>query len=178
MSEYRRHHSWSNAREKAEALDAGASLDIRFPRVQNLAQRFTEAHPHKLDRAHAIFKFVRDSIRYKMDSGGTGVEELADSDAILTNGADDCDGKARLFVAICRAARILARIQPVANVARGFYHVQASCLPVPPGPWLLAELIIDGVPLGRGPESGTRDASGKLHYAGPGHKPIDHPDKR
>lgn len=170
MTDERRPQTWHDAREKAERLDANASLDTRFPEVQHLAERFGAAHPDPLDRARAMHRYVRDTIGYRRDPGG--IEEFADSGHVLHVREDDCDGKARLFVALCRAAGLLARIRPVATPARGFYHVQAEVDPFRTGRWMLAELILRGVELGQGASDAPRDAAGRRWLAGPGSRPV------
>jgi hypothetical protein len=165
--------SW---RDKAAWLDAQASLDATSRTV--LARAFElgagKLGPEELaQRAHG---FVRDRILYVRDPP-TG-EEFADSVSILRRGFDDCDGKSRLFVALCRAARILgtpleARIRPVFPKPQEFRHVQAevrwpgsSRFPrAMPGGWVLAELILRGVNLGQSPATAPRDAAGKWELA-------------
>ena len=175
----RRHVIFKGPVEKAKWLDAGASEDATEPELRRwAAHRFlydARSQLFGLDRiAHAVHRFVRDRIAYVHDWGGK--EEFADSRTILARAYDDCDGKARLFVAIIRALGIpelQARIRPVFK-GRDFVHVQAE-VKFPgsehdprsfDGGWLLAELIVEGVELGDDPKKG-RDASGHYVMAGP-----------
>lgn len=162
--------------EKAEWLDASASLDAASPYLLGLASRLSE-HRSAADYARVAHAYVRDSIAYERDPGGR--EQFADSESILRRGYDDCDGKSRVFVALIRAARmpgLEARIRPVfrKHPVR-FVHVQAEVRY--PGSetlarsegdgWLLAELILRAVPLGYGPDMAAVGKDGKHLLAGP-----------
>jgi transglutaminase-like putative cysteine protease len=186
--------------EKAAWLDAGASLDAATPEVRGVASRFVEEAKRVFGKGllhlarktfwsflvEQIARWVRDHIAYARDPGGR--EEFADSATIIRRAYDDCDGKARLFVALIRAigAPLRARIRPVMPTIRHrreFVHVQAEV--GFPGSeldpranaegYLLVELILKGVELGQDPETGPRDAAGHhlianphSSYAGPG----------
>lgn len=158
---------------KARWLDAAASADALHPLVCDVAHRFCIVHVDPEPIAHALFRFVRDGIRYVRDPGH---EQFTDTATMLRRGAEDCDGKARALVALCRAAPVvsrharglLSRILPVFR-GRDFVHVQAHLwwprsflhpLAEPDG-WLLAELTLRDVELGQGSEAARRDARGK-----------------
>lgn len=163
----RRRLSFPDGRAKAQWIDAQASLDARKPAVRELATRYAHAkgpnNPEGL--ARDLHAFCRDAIRYVRDPS---FEELADSTTILQRGFDDCDGKARLFVALCRAVSLDARIRPVFK-GRDFVHCQAEVrwpgsekLPTQQGDgWILAELILAGCELGQDPETLPRGANGE-----------------
>lgn len=165
----RRTVSFASGREKSAYLDAMASLDARQPPVRAFAARIVCARgPNETEPIVRDFhRFVRDCIRYVHDPSA---EEMADSATILNRGFDDCDGKSRLFVALCRAVGIPARIRPVFNAAGDFIHVQAETrwpgserLPLAqPGGWLLAETTVQGCELGQDPASAPRDRNGRL----------------
>src|SRR6185369_2751129 len=98
--------------EKARWLDAEASLDSLREGVQVAAGRVTREISPEM-RARKLQRWVRDNIKYVADfrvSTGQEGEELADSETILRRGYDDCDGKSRLFVALVRAAEMLAPV--------------------------------------------------------------------
>jgi transglutaminase-like putative cysteine protease len=157
---------FADEQDKAKWLGAAARFDSLHPAIQETAARFGRLPPP--ERAQAIHRFVRDSIAYTRDPGGR--EEFADAPTVLLRGHDDCDGKARLFVALCEAAGLPARILPWWGAGGHFDHVQAEvCVG---GRWLLAELIVHGVELGEGPEKGSRDASGAFVMAGPQRPPT------
>src|SRR4029077_1036880 len=108
-------------------------------------------------------------------------EEFADSETILERGYGDCDDKARLFVALVRAAEALvplstqARIRPVFRPHPfEFVHVQAesrwwgsSHNPAAlPGGWLLTELILAYCEIGQNPDELPRGPNGQRLIAG------------
>lgn len=101
---------------------------------------------------------ARDCIQYQLDSDRVGREQidgLTDSqgpaDAPLTRGYDDCDAKARLFVAICIAGGINAEMVPRWKGER-LAHVYARALVTGPSDsvarWYLAETILSRARLG------------------------------
>ena len=164
----RRPMTFDNLVAKANWLDAAASLDARHPGVRELSMRFAKARgPNdRAGLARDIHAFCRDSISYCF---GPSHQEFADSWTILNRpggACDNCAGKARVFVALCRASEIDARIVPNFKHPDEFNHVQAQVRW--PGSendpraeadgWLRAELIVSGVALGDGPEAGTRVA--------------------
>ena len=166
--------------DKARWLDTAASLDSTSPRVAMLARRIVGA-AHGIASLRALHRWVRDAIAYVPDRvEGMRREELADAETILVRGFDDCDGKARLFVALVRALGdpfLQARIVPIfTRHPFDFVHVQAEARagmrwtswPDERAPWQLAELTIAGVELGDDPTvTGRRDERGKLVLAGP-----------
>lgn len=165
----RRPVTYENLVEKANWLDAAASLDARHPDVRELAARFAKARGPN-DRqglANDLHRFVRDSITYVY---GPSHQEFADSATILSRGWDNCAGKSRLFCALCRAIELDCRIVPNFAHPDEFNHVQAQVRwpgseadpRAEAGGWLRAELIAKGVPLGSGPEVAQRDRNGRI----------------
>jgi len=165
--------------EKARWLDAEASLDSLREGVQVAAGRVTREISPEM-RARKLQRWVRDNIKYVADfrvSTGQEGEELADSETILRRGYDDCDGKSRLFVALVRAAEMLApvglasRIRPVFKKhPLAFVHVQceaiwhgSKALPYaePPDGWVLVELILRGCEMGQNPDDMPRGPHGE-----------------
>jgi transglutaminase-like putative cysteine protease len=165
----RRQLTFANLVDKANYIDAAASLDARHPVVRELAGRFAKARgPNdQAGIARDLHDFVRDSVTYVY---GPSHQEFADSAAILNRGWDNCAGKSRLFVALCRAVELDARIVPNFKNPDEFNHVQAQVRypgsakdpRAEPGGWLRAELIAKGVPLGSGPEVAPLDANGNV----------------
>lgn len=151
---------------KAAWLIRAAERDACCPSVVSAALAFCGLAPEV--RAAAIQAWARDSIRYVRDPYWQ--EEFADSETVLRRGWDDCDGKARVFVAVCLAACLDARIFPVFDAGGSFVHVQAlvrwpgsSTRPdARAGGWVLAELTLAGVQLGQGVEHARRDAAGRM----------------
>lgn len=164
--------------EKARYLDAAARMDVALEGLQ----RFVAAQPwRRMDaerRARAIHAWVRDRIAYSCDrvQNPRGRELFLDSVALLRRGHGDCDDKARLFVALCLASGLEARIVPQLDRRTGdFVHVQAAVRwpgseRVPGAEadgWVRAELILSGLELGGDPRSVPRDAAGVPLHAGP-----------
>lgn len=171
-SSLRRPMTFANLVEKARWLDAAASLDARNPNIRELAIRFQKARGANDPRGTAtdIQAFCRDGISYCY---GPSHQEFADSWTIINRpggACDNCAGKSRCFVALCRAVEIDAQIVPNFRNPDEFNHVQAQVRwagsererYAERGGWLRVELIVRGVPLGAGPDAGERDASGRL----------------
>lgn len=170
-----RRASWPTLEAKAQWLDAAASIDAHRSGVGALARRLAlgsgagslvDATPV----VQAAFLFWRDAIRYTRDrtiETGQRAEQFADADTVISRGYDDCDGKARGFVATLRAIAqlgvpVVARIVPIFSASfDDFKHVQAEArwlgsetFPlVGADGWVLAELTLKGVPLGAGVEA-------------------------
>lgn len=123
--------------EKWRFLAAAPVLDARHPRIQKIARQLldvADGHPYRFVQLAAAL--ARDCIRYEVDSRRVGGEDVAGytrrpgrDDAIdaLQRGVDDCDAKARLFVALCLAAGLRARMR---RLVRGgvLRHVFASVI--------------------------------------------------
>lgn len=166
-------------RAKAQWIDGAASVDALTVPVRVLASRFVRRYPSPELRARAMHRWVRDTIRYVQDRPAAGAlaygEQFASSPEILRTGQDDCDGKARLLVAIARAGGIEARIRAVFPRPDRFTHVQAELRW--PGSaawerasddgWVLAETILRDCELGDDPDAVPRDAQGQRVLAGP-----------
>lgn len=129
MTTEARHVHFADEGEKARWLDAAASLDARHPAVAAKAHGIVRYWRGYFDAARRLFEFCH-RLRYRTDAGDgqPGVEEFADAATVLARGYDDCDGKARCFVALVRALDVgglEARIVPVFKGQR-FRHVQAE----------------------------------------------------
>lgn len=146
-----------NWQAKADAIETGARDDACDPIVRFVSAKLvTRGRGVPAAVARAIHHYVRDRIRYVRDAGG---EQLADARAVLLRRFDDCDGKCRLFVALCLAAGLEARTIPIV-IDGEFVHVQAEVLL--DGAWTLAELTLEGVELGQGIEAARYDAAGEM----------------
>ncbi len=165
--------------EKARWLDGAASLDALRRGIQTVASRFT-SDPRPEMRARRIHQFCRDRIHYERDfqlSRNKPGEEFADPPTVIRRGYGDCDDKARLFVALMRAAEL---VRPLGTEARiravfrkhpviDFVHVQAEVrwpgskrTPRADGNgWILAELILKGCELGQNPDEMPRGPHGE-----------------
>ncbi len=109
-----------NDEQKWEYLRGIPMLDAEHQEIRTLAQQLRAAsnmQPRRL--AQLIMTVARDWIRQTNDVALRGGEDIAGltrlpsgDDAIdaLKRGEDDCDAKARLFVALCIASGLLARM--------------------------------------------------------------------
>ncbi len=162
----RRLHLFTNAHDKAMWLADAARKDAESPTVEQAALSICRDVPGQpLACIERLFRFVRDSIHYADDPDG--LEQFASADVILDRQWDDCDGKARTFVALCTALGIEARIRAVETPDAmpdgdaDFFHVQAEVRApgtekrpdAMRGGWLLAEFTLGGVRLGEGSEA-------------------------
>lgn len=138
--------------QKAKWLDGAARIDALHPRIRAIGAELLQQHGDTLDRAAAAHA-IASALLYRPDPGG--FEEFGDAPEVLRSGEDDCDGLARLFVALCLAARIEARIRPVFARVAQFTHVQAEALIA--GVWWLSDPSV-AAPFGRGAEAGRRFA--------------------
>ncbi len=175
MSRQTRFLTWSGIDEKARWIDGQAGLDALKTDIRRVARNVTRAiDPNdKGAMAAEIHAFVRDGITYRNDPGG--VEEISDASQVLTEAMGDCDDKILLFVALCRSVGVEARVRPIVD-ENGFVHVQAlvrfrgseglpGALEIKSEGtrgWLIAELIVAGLPLGYGPRSASEVAFGRI----------------
>lgn len=169
---------FQSLKEKAHWLDSAASLDALRNDVQSYVKRFAGFNDAEA-RTRAIQRWVRDNIKYQYDyrmSIQARGEEFADTMSLLSRGFGDCDDKARIFVALVRAAEMVkplgvrARIRPIfTREPYEFVHVQAevkwprSALhenSQGPKGWLLAELILKGCEIGQNPDTVPRLPNG------------------
>lgn len=107
-------------RDKWEFLERAPVLDAFDPGLQDVARSLWRAalcEPRTF--AHLAHALARDGIRYQTDTARTGGEDIAgftrrQAHALepLERGKDDCDAKARLFVALCLAVGLRARMVP------------------------------------------------------------------
>ena len=136
---------------KWEYLRAAPARDARDPRLRELARdlwRVARGRPRLYCQlAHTL---ARDAIRYQTDTARVGGEEFGSPMRALERGVDDCDAKARLFVALCLAQHIKAEMMPL---WRGTHlqHVYARVML--DGEWLPVELTLARARLGDPPLS-------------------------
>ena len=165
--------------DKAKWLDSMSSFDALRRGIQGVASQFTR-DPRPEMRTRNIHRFCRDRIHYERDfqlSRNRPGEEFADSPTVLRRGYGDCDDKARLFVALMRAAEL---VRPLGTESRihavfrkhpviDFVHVQAdvrwpgskSNPRADANGWILAELILKGCELGQNPDEMPRGPHGE-----------------
>jgi len=119
VSGHRAPDSFTSKEKWAFLYDAPAH-DAQHPEIKRVAKHLFEAARHNPWRFATLAQSVaRDWIKQVPDTHRVGHEDIAGltddpkpDDAIdaLKRGADDCDAKARLFVALCLAAGIPAEV--------------------------------------------------------------------
>jgi transglutaminase-like putative cysteine protease len=122
--------------EKWIFLRDAPQIDAQEPAVKRVAWLLFDVARGNVERfCKLAMAFCRDVIRYESDTVRTGGEDIqpkGELSDILDRGTDDCDGKARLFVALCLAVGIDARMvdhwHADASVPNGrdLYHVSAE----------------------------------------------------
>lgn len=156
--------------QKWRFLVAAPILDSRHPRIRAMAGMLWECACGRVrafaELAHCL---ARDCVTYTRDTARVGEEDIAGytrtpskNDAVdaLVRGTDDCDAKARLFVAICLARNVPARMEPLVNRAGMLQHVYAAVRL--DGEWLPVETTLRRARIGDAPrsvpfETGTRE---------------------
>lgn len=80
--------------------------DHEHPLVVETAARLTKGEPTVRAKLHSLFLYVRDEIRFGFPTGGDFVK----ASETIRRGVGQCNTKATLLLALCRAAGIPARI--------------------------------------------------------------------
>ena len=154
--------------EKWQLLQELPAEDAKNPKLQHMAKliwALALGKPYRfLKLALAV---ARDGITYESDIKQFGHEDIAgltrepqEDDAVdaYTRGADDCDAKARLFVALCIAAGFKARLWPlwkhgVLQHVAGEVYFQNK--------WIHAETILARAQLGEMHTSVPKEPNGQ-----------------
>ena len=144
-----------NSQKKWELLQEMPRIDSNNPKLRHLADLIWEI---SLGRPITFFKLAlavaRDGISFESDIKQFGHEDIAGltrypepSDAVdaYLRGHDDCDAKARLFVALCLARGFDARLWPLWK-GNQLTHVAAEVRYR--GKWIHAETILARARLG------------------------------
>lgn len=180
---FRSRVTFRNDLEKLAFMQAGAARDARNPYVQRIAVQLVKAFRPDDWRGMAteIHRYVRDGIRYTHDPDRK--ELLMSAVDTLRRGADDCDGKARVAVALARAAGLEAVVWPkwkgpvLAHVQWGVKWPGSERDPRAQAPavrlqlpgrreWIVGELTIKGAELGDDPSRiPVNPETGKLPLA-------------
>ncbi len=140
-------------------LAASPYLDVQEPRLRKLAANLWECAQRDPERFANLAQCVaRDNIHFIRDTARVGGEDIAgytrtpgrfDAVEALIRGEDDCDAKARIFVALCLAQGVPAKMMPLQNGAGMLQHVFAA---VRLGePWLPVELTLRRARVGDDP---------------------------
>ena len=155
---------FSSDLEKWGFLRDAPALDAKDYRVRELAAALwvaADANP----RAFAILAqaYCRDVIVYMTDTEQFGSEDIAPAGQVgdvIGRQVDDCDAKARLFVALCLAEKIPARM--VGHWTGGdLTHVSGQVQIA--GRWIPVELTLARARLGDEPAQVPKEVTG--HWA-------------
>jgi Transglutaminase-like superfamily len=148
---------------KARWLGDAAVRDSRLPLVRWTAWMLAPKGLSLLACAERFQAYCRDKIRFVDDPDN--FETFESSDVTLVRGYNDCDGKARTFVALCLARGVEARIRNIFSSPDDFYHVQAEVRipgteqnPSAENGWLVCEFTLQSVELGQGGEASREGA--------------------
>jgi hypothetical protein len=139
----------------------GENADIAY----SLGQEFAEEYPDTIERAEAVFYFVRDRVRYASDIDIFGYDEFAQNademaDVIGQNrlGYGDCEDSAVLLAVMCKGAGLRSAIAigeehtaalihlPDYREANVFFELDGE------GGWIWAEATGPNNPLGWAPK--------------------------
>jgi transglutaminase-like putative cysteine protease len=148
--------------EKWAYLARAPELDAKERRILELAVLLWEAAGRDprgfAELAHA---YCRDVILYMTDTEQFGSEDIAPAGKlgdVLDRKVDDCDAKARLFVALALAVKLRAEMVPHWSAAR-LAHVSAKIMIG--RTWVPVELTLARARLGEEPKDVPRDVTGR-----------------
>lgn len=172
-------------RDKWRRLERAPERDRKLPRIRRLALSIrslvTVSIPPEavgavkrrhLLAAHLCHCLARDAIRYQTDTRRVGAEHLGppvddpdgrdgERNGALERGIDDCDAKARLFVALARECGLDARMVPEWKGDR-LAHVYAAVRL--DGRELPVETTLARARLGDAPRSIPKESDGKWKH--------------
>jgi transglutaminase-like putative cysteine protease len=90
-------------------LSPAEFIDSDHERIRAKAEDIVRSVPDPVERARVLYRAVRDEVRYDPYIDYTDPETYRAS-SVLANGHGYCVGKASVYVALCRAAGIPARL--------------------------------------------------------------------
>jgi transglutaminase-like putative cysteine protease len=157
-----------NDHDKWQLLQEVCISDSKNPKIIKMAKMIwglSMSDPMRFFRL--ALAVARDGIKFESDVKQFGGEDIAGitrppepNDAIeaYSRGHDDCDSKARLFVALCLAAGFTARLWPLWRHGR-LQHVAAEVQFQ--GRWIHAETIVARARLGEMHTQVPKEPNGK-----------------
>lgn len=158
-------HKWSLLQEACIA-------DSKNPRIIKLSKMvWGISHSRPIVFFKLALAVARDGIEFESDikqfdgediAGVTRAPEPDDAVDAYFRGHDDCDAKARLFVAICLAAGFHARLWPLWKYGV-LKHVAAEV--EFQGKWIHAETILSRARLGEMHTEVPREPNGKWKFS-------------
>lgn len=144
-----------DSQHKWKLLQEMPLIDSRNPKLQRMADliwHLAEQRPARFLKL--AFAVAKDGVRYESDIKQFGHEDIAgvtrhpepnDATDAYDRGFDDCDAKARLFVALCLARGFEARLWPLWKEGE-LSHVAGEVKLN--GKWIHAETILARAVLG------------------------------
>ena len=84
-------------------LGTSPYIESRNSKIRALAKSIAKEHESAWDHAEAIYEFVRENVEYKEGEIKSAVQALKE-------GSGDCEELTSLFIAMCRATKIPARM--------------------------------------------------------------------
>ena len=141
-------------------LHARPPLDALDRRIQARAcALWAAAGERPAAFVHLAAALARDAIHFQTDTARVGSEHLGHPADALERGTDDCDAKARLFVALCLAVGLRAELVPRWTPdGQRLQHVYAAVQLA--GRWQPVELTLSRARVGDEPLSVPKEASG------------------
>jgi transglutaminase-like putative cysteine protease len=117
VSRHLNERDFSSELAKWKFLEAAPAIDAKEPKVRELASALNVAAQGDARRfVRLAMAYCRDVIQYETDTDRVGIEDIqpaGELSDIIERGVDDCDGLARLFVALCLArGGIRAEMRP------------------------------------------------------------------
>lgn len=151
-------------REKWEYLRDAPALDAKERAVSDLAVALWEAAGRSpRDFAALAHSYARDVVRYMTDTEQFGGEDIAPAGGlsdVIARKVDDCDAKARLFVALCLAVHLKAEMVPHWRGGEGGELAHVSAKVLLDDLWTPVELTLARARLGEEPRDVPRDVTG------------------
>jgi transglutaminase-like putative cysteine protease len=80
--------------------------DFEHPLVQSTAARLTQGATTDREKVARLFSYVRDDVKFQFPKDG----DLVKASEVIRSSSGQCNTKGTLFLALCRAAGIRARI--------------------------------------------------------------------
>jgi len=152
--------------KKWRVLQDAQEHDLKTPLMQRLGHFLALlCNGNERRIAELALCMANQCIAYESDIRRVGHEDFDKPDNVWRRGVDDCDGKARLFVALCRAADVRAELVPgwkpdeLNPNELWLSHVSAKVRTG--GIWLPVELTLKRAQLGEVGQQVPKEGDGK-----------------
>ncbi len=170
MSHHLNDSDFKDDLEKWEFLRTAPPIDAQEPLVRSVASSLFQACGGNVEKfVRLAMAYVRDVVLYQTDTERVGQEDIqpkGELSDIILRGVDDCDGKARLFCALCIAeavdARMVAHWEHDASLPGGveLSHVSAELIDFKGRSHVPVELTLYRARLGEVPKDIPKERSG------------------